>query len=189
MPSLLSLIPWSHLEKTRTKARASRKSLHLCSPCRRGMRASLGNKRPKRAIVRRIHTGRFCLWCLTNCKEGRKEDISDQHKLRKRLSYSLYSSVPEVTEHACIYVEVKPCELRWTLWVKTKWANAVCELMFPQHQLVSRKQVHQEHIQVRWLSVVSGPLISMWKPKGNNLFCVLRKTKHRRIKITTLFTI
>lgn len=47
-------------------ARASRTSLHLCSPLRRGNRASLGNRKPNRAIVRRIQTGRFCRWCLMN---------------------------------------------------------------------------------------------------------------------------
>lgn len=51
---------------TRAKARTSRKSPHLCSPLRRGMTACLGNRKPNRAIVRRIQTGRFCLWCLMN---------------------------------------------------------------------------------------------------------------------------
>lgn len=63
----------------RTKAvrvKASRKSLHLCSPPRRGMKACLGNKKPKRAIVRRIHAGRFRLWRLMNCKRNRSNMIS-----------------------------------------------------------------------------------------------------------------
>lgn len=67
-----SLVPCFCWGKTRAKARASRKSLHLCSPLRRGMTASLGNRKPNRAIVRRIQMGRFCLWCLMNYKEREK---------------------------------------------------------------------------------------------------------------------
>ncbi len=51
---------------------ASRKSLHLCSPLRRGNRASLGNRKPNRAMVRRIQAGRFCLWCLMNWRKTEK---------------------------------------------------------------------------------------------------------------------
>lgn len=63
--------PWEGGE-TRAEARTRRKSLHLCSPLRRGKRASLGNRKPNRAIVRRIQAGRFCIWCLMNCGKTRK---------------------------------------------------------------------------------------------------------------------
>lgn len=63
-----SLVPCPWAGKTRNEAGTSR-SLHLCSPLRRGMRAPLGNRKPNRATVKRIQIGRFSPWSLNNCKE------------------------------------------------------------------------------------------------------------------------
>lgn len=57
------------------EARTRRKSLYRCSPLRRGKKASLGNRKPNSAIVRRIQAGRFCIWCLTNCGRTRKHNV------------------------------------------------------------------------------------------------------------------
>lgn len=75
-----SLSSWLGGEETRAEARTGRKSLHLCSPLRRGNRASRGNRKPNRAMVRRIQAGRFCIWCLMSCGEMR------EHVIRRRPS-------------------------------------------------------------------------------------------------------
>lgn len=124
--------------KQGAEARTSRKSLHLCSPLRRGNRASRGNRKPNRAIVRRIQAGRFCLWCLMNCKKKNK---------KYTLGYYIRESHFKVELNWG-----KPCELK--LYDLADW-------MFPQHQLVSRK-TYPSHAHPAWyfcrIYSISGPL-------------------------------
>lgn len=88
-------------EETRAEVRTGGKSLHLCSPLRRGNRASRGNRKPNRAMVRRIQAGRFCIWCLMSCGETREHVIRRSASNRISFQHFRITSRLDLSQQGC----------------------------------------------------------------------------------------
>lgn len=109
--------------ETMAEARTRRKSLYRCSPLRRGKKASLGKRKPNRAIVRRIQAGRFCIWCLTNCGRTRKYIIRQSITNHNSENWKL-TSQPLICHSKALWTVVNSVLKPWptTLVVSTTLA-------------------------------------------------------------------